>query len=130
MSGMRHVCGYIAVCGFSLLIACVTYIWFPTYRHCLVDEDCLVENLSAMFFLSSCFLAVFFLAKLKDHKKLLFLVSLLGLIGFLDELSFGERIFGFHMPHIGDVKITLDLGLGVRDQPAPDVFGDLAGSRF
>ena len=102
---MKYVWCYIAVCGFNVLIACVAYVWFPTYRHYLLQEDSLVENLSAMFFLLSSFLSLLFLVKLKDHKKLLIFVLVVGLIGFLDELSFGERIFGFAMPSIGRVKI-------------------------
>src|SRR3990172_817979 len=104
-TGMKYVWGYLALTGTTLLIAFAVCQWIPAYRRYLREEDSLVENLSAAFFVFSCFLALLILKKRKDHKKLLILISGLALLGFLDELSFGERIFGLSMPRIGGVKI-------------------------
>ena len=102
---MKYVFGFLAVFAINLLIAFVVYIWFPDYIHYLETEDSLIENLSAGFFLFSSILALSFFIKRKSHQKLLILISSLGFLGFLEELSFGERIFKFSAPHLGGVKI-------------------------
>lgn len=112
---MQYVWGYVVFFGTNVLVGCVAYIYLPSYRHYFVTEDSLIENLSAAFFLSSCFLAFLFSIKRKNHTKAFVLISALGLLGFLDELSFGERLFGFSMPRIAGVKIDaahdfVDLG--------------------
>ena len=89
-----------------MLVVCVVYAWFPTrYRHPFLMEDHLIENLSAAFFLGSCFLGLLFFMKTKFHSRKFLLLSAVGLLGFLDELSFGERIFGLSMPRISGTKI-------------------------
>jgi hypothetical protein len=77
----------------------------PNYRGYLFSEDGLIENLSAIFFLISFFLGLIFIFNNNIHRKALIFISAVGLLGFLDELSFGESLFGFNMPRIYGVKI-------------------------
>ncbi len=102
---MKYVRGFIALLGFNLLVAFAVYAWIPTYRYLLVEEDGLVESLSAAFYIFACVLGLLILKKRRAHKRLLVLVSALGLLGFLDELSFGERILGLSMPSVRGVSI-------------------------
>jgi len=83
----------------------MVYIWFPNFRPSLMDEDRMIENLSAAFYFFSAFIAILFLKKHKIHKRILVLIAALGLLCFLEELSFGERIFGFSAPKIMGKKI-------------------------
>jgi hypothetical protein len=102
---MKYVKGYIAVVGISALAACCVFLWLPDYRYLLYTEDQLVENLTAGFFLISFLLSLFLFFKSKTHQKGQILISMLGLLGFLDELSYGERLFQFKMPQLYGVKI-------------------------
>jgi len=91
----------------SILAASVVYMFFPEFRPSLIEEDQLIENLTVIFYFISFVFGLVSLPKLKGKSgfKLLIIVSALGLVGFLDELSFGERILNFSMPRIGYVKI-------------------------
>ncbi len=96
---------YLAIFIFDVILCCILFIWIPEARNYLVQEDNLVENLSVFFFIASCFLGVLFLIKRRTHKKLLQLIVALGLICFLNELSFGERMFNLSMPSLMGKKI-------------------------
>lgn len=102
---MKYVWIYLVLFGVNILIALGVGIWMPGYKAYLIKEDSLVENLSAFFFLSTFFLSFLFFLKRKKHRKALIIVSAVGLLGFLDEISFGERLFALNMPYIGSVKI-------------------------
>ncbi len=102
---MKFVWIYLIVFGVNLLISLVVGLWMPDYRAHLVNENGLVEHLSAFFFLGTFFLSLLFFIKSKKYRKELIAVSALGLLGFLDEISFGEWFFDLKMPHIGGVKI-------------------------
>jgi hypothetical protein len=88
-----------------MLTAFVVYFWAPNYRRYLLDEDSLIENLSVGFYLISFCMGLLFLLKSKKHRKAPNVVSAVSLLGFLDELSFGERLFELEMPRINGVKI-------------------------
>ena len=103
---MKYVWGHVVFLGISVLVVCVVYVWFPTsYRDPFLVEDHLIENLSAVFFLGACVLGFLFFMKTKAHRKIFLLFSAVGLLGFLDELSFGERMFRLSMPRIGGTQI-------------------------
>lgn len=77
-------------------------------REFLVDEDKLIECLSAAtFFLAFLGGAALLFRGVRRHvdRRWLMLVTVLGLAGFLDELSYGERIFGLKMPRIAKIKL-------------------------
>ena len=62
-----------------------------------------ISVLSCIFFLF--FYALLLFLKSKTNRKALIAVSAVSLLGFLDELSFGERLFELKMPLICGVKI-------------------------
>lgn len=79
---------------------------YPAFRYLIIQEDQLVENLSAVFFFIAFGLGIYFFLKLRriQSRPLLIGIALVGLNGFLDEISFGERIFHFTPPVIGGVQ--------------------------
>lgn len=78
------------------------YSMFPKLQYFLFSEDKLVENLSGLFFLLSFIIGTLFLIQLKGRKErwIYLAIPLLGLIGFLEELSWGHRIFHFKLPYL------------------------------
>jgi hypothetical protein len=102
--------GLILVFGMAVLVP--PYLLFPEYRRIIAGEDRIVETATALAFLGS-FLYVlipYFTTRKTSHPKSHVFVSLLGMIAFLDEISFGERLLDLQMPHLGSVKID-----GVHD---------------
>lgn len=96
---------FLTVIGLSFILAYVIYFILPVFTPYFVEEDSLVENLSAFSYLLAFFLGIWVLTKYRSWWKLSLPVTLLGLVGFLDEISFGERIFDLTMPVVLDVKI-------------------------
>ena len=64
-----------------------------------------MENASAISFLLASVFAVATLKTYEGYRKYLWTVAALGLLGFLDEISFGERLFGLSMPFVAGTKI-------------------------
>ena len=83
----------------TLLIA---YFLEPRVREPVFGEDRLVETTTALFFLAAFIVGVAFLVArgARRDRALLFIASSLGLLGFLDEISFGARLFGWSMPEM------------------------------
>ena len=102
---MKLVRLYLIISGIILLTSIGFYIWVPTFRGYLLDEDSLIENISAILYLVSFFIGLFFFLKHERHRKALTAVSAISLLGFLDELSFGERHLGINGPLFYDVQI-------------------------
>ena len=104
---MKLVWSYLAIFAFNLILGCAIYSWYPAYRHHLFKEDYLVENLSVFFYLLACFGALWLGVKRNKQRGFLLLVFGLGLIGFLEEVSFGEGFIfpSSSMPRMGDTKI-------------------------
>ncbi len=96
---------YLVFFGITMLTAFGVYFWVPNYMGYLLNEDSLIENLSAGLYLISFCMGLLFFLKSKMRRKALIVVSAVSLLGFLDELSFGERLFGLDMPLIYGVKI-------------------------
>ena len=95
--------------SFALILV---YALLPFTRDYLLGEDKIIENVGAILFLcafiyGSIYLAVY---KTKRAYRILAFVTFLGLLGFLDEVSFGGRIFEFTYPRIYGVKFD-----GVHD---------------
>lgn len=83
---------YFAIVGGCLIVAYSVYLWFPNHIYFIIQEDHLVENISAFSYLLAFFLGLWILKKYDSWRKITWLVAIVGLIGFLDELSFGTRI--------------------------------------
>jgi hypothetical protein len=72
----------------------------PRLRGPLFAEDRIVETATALLFLAAFFVGLAFLIahRSRRYRVLLLIASSLGLLGFLDEISFGARLFGWSMP--------------------------------
>ena len=104
------VVGRAAGASFLLLfstfaIAWLGFIFFPAVTQRFVAEDSLVENASAISFLLASVLAVWTLKNNEGYRMYLWTIAAIGLLGFLDEISFGERLFGMSMPYVAGTKI-------------------------
>ena len=102
---MKLVKAYLVIFATTMIVAVCVLIWFSNYRGYLITEDSLVENLSNIFFLLSFLLCIVFYFKSNIHRKAFILLSAIGLLGLLEEISFGERILGFKALKIDGVKI-------------------------
>ena len=102
---MKYVKIYLLIILMSVVAAFGVYTFFPWYKPQLLEEDRLVENLSAIIFLLVFITGLLFHFKSEKRRKTLLLLSSLGLLGFLDELSFGQRIYGFQIPVVLSVGI-------------------------
>jgi TPR repeat protein len=84
-----------------IFLALVLYDFHPAVK-LEFQEDRIVENITAglflITFLSS--LALLLDSRNINYRKALIIVMALGLLGFLDELSFGQRIFNFQVPYV------------------------------
>ena len=89
----------------SMVVVTIVVLFVPSYPKGLFIEDGPIETLSAVVYLCACLYSVFVLIKLRKYRFGLFIVGILGLICFFEELSYGERMFGLSMPYIYDVKI-------------------------
>lgn len=107
------------------VIAALVFITAPsasTVRGYFIREDSLIENLTAAFYFCAFASALFLLTnrsiRNRKGRNWLTALSALGLVGFLDEISFGERLFDFDMPVTHGTKIdavhdVLELGLSL-----------------
>ncbi len=105
MAGLIRV--YVLVTTLNVLIFSSLYISIPQLRTSFVAEDQFTESVTAVLFFSSFLLGLILIVKLKrkSYRKVYLVIPLLGLVGFLDELSFGQRMFNLTMPKIYGVEI-------------------------
>ena len=107
---MKYIKIYLLLFTIIMFIGFGIYFQQPIYRGYLLEEDSTIENLSAIFYFISFFIGVIFFIRSKTNRRALKYVSAISLLGFLDELSFGERLFNLKMPKFSRVKID-----GVHD---------------
>lgn len=69
------------------------------------QEDLFIENLTVGICLGTFVLGIILLFKNYSQKKILAAASFASLLGFLDEISYGERIFGIKFPLILGKKV-------------------------
>lgn len=132
MLQMKYVWLFVATSALIDVIASLVFIAAPsagTVRGYIVNEDSLIENLTAGLFLCTFLFALVLLNTRRITNKLnfkwLILLLALGLIGFLDEISFGERLLGLEMPVLGATKIDavhdiFELGISLTPRLASD----------
>lgn len=82
----------------GIVISYIIYFWFPQYINLIIEEGNLIENLSTLGFLTAGFLGIWAVKKNKEWRKISIPVAFLGFLGFLDEISFGERLFDNNYP--------------------------------
>ena len=83
-------------------ILLLLHVLAPRLRGPLFGEDRIVETATALLFLAAFIVGLAFLIahRSRRYRVLLFIASSLGLLGFLDEISFGARLFGWSMPEM------------------------------
>lgn len=104
---MRYLGPLLVISLLNILAGSAITRWFRPYRFLLIEEDALVENLTAVFFLLAFALALFFSLRIRPRRmhRGLATLALVALVGFLDEISFGERLFNLSMPAWGGVQL-------------------------
>ena len=102
---MKHAYLYLSV--FNICFGMLLYFILPHHRETLGGEDMIIENLTAAFFLFAALSSIYYLliGNIKKSRKLLGIIIVFGLLAFLDELSFGERIFDLSMPTLDNKKV-------------------------
>lgn len=108
---MRYVWVFIATVFVTNLVAFLSYVFFPSYRIYFIREDSFIENVTAIIFCCAFLLASIQIIQTRPRRRdpserwWLVVIAALGLLAFLDEISFGERLFNLKMPTIAGVKI-------------------------
>ena len=99
---------YTAITVSNILICSALFIIFPDLKSIFIHEDNFVENLSAILFFLSFFAGLIALIGFKKphHHPGYIAIPILGLIGFLDEISFGERLFRLEVPEVYGAKVA------------------------
>lgn len=107
MTYPRSIRFYFAATIVDIIIFSALYVFLPDIRDDWVQEGSLLENLTAILAFISFLVGLFFILKMKNkiHQRIYSVLPILGLIVFLDGLSFGEDIFGFNFLTIGGMKI-------------------------
>ena len=100
---MNYVWVFLALFGFDVATAFAVCAKFPALRYLFRQEDSLVENLSAASFLGCGLLGLWFWRK--EHRKAFLLISVIGFLGFAEDLSYGQRIFHYKRPKILGIRI-------------------------
>ena len=85
-----------AIINIAVISGC--YFLFPESRDFLVAEDRLAEDLEALFYILCFFPGILFILRIKEKKfrRIYIALPFIGLLGFLEEMSYGARIFKFH----------------------------------
>jgi hypothetical protein len=105
ISSWRILYLYIISLPVQLSLGLAAYVNFPGHRHLLVQENSLLENLTAVFYLIAALMGLELFRRNKNRLQLL-LPTVLGLVGFLDELQWGERLLNLSMPIVAGNKIN------------------------
>jgi hypothetical protein len=117
---------FLVTMGLSALTCVTVYTLVPEWRNQFADEDSLIEWCTAVFYLGGFLLGMHAVSRSRAGRRvrlLLLAVPMLCLLGLLEELSYGERLFGFQAPEIYGTKFDAlhDIGLLVSN-----VFGGAA----
>jgi len=91
------------IIGFTMV-----YYLVPRHQKRFINEDRFLENLTAVLFICVFALGLFFVARLRDKgkRRAYSAIPLAGLLCFLDEISYGERLFHIkRLPGLRGIKI-------------------------
>lgn len=89
-----------------VVLGMIIIFTLPDYRSFFV-EDGLVENLSVLFYVLAFLIAIFrWITIRRDKRRPGWLpgVAALGLMGALEELSYGQRVFEFSVPKVAGIR--------------------------
>jgi len=96
---MKHLFLFLVFFSVTVALGLGAYLLMPEWWRYLFDEDYLVETLSAAAFLAAGVWGLLLVrAREGEARWAAAGLSAFALIGFLDEISFGERWFGFRAP--------------------------------
>jgi len=103
------------------------FLLMPSARPRLATEDGVIEAATAVLFLGAA--AVGSVGVLRSGAtRIHSLIPIVGLLGFLDEMRFGARIFGFSPPSVNEVEVdSFHDVLTVADRLASDLGLIMAG---
>ena len=95
------------VTAISFLVTASAYVWIPSIRIPLLRENSFLESLTALFFFLVVILGTKTLLEKRSKKypMIFWIIPLLGLLGFLEETSFGHRFLDYNRPTIQGVKM-------------------------
>ena len=98
---------FLIVVVLNMSITGLAYIFAPEWRGNIINEDHVVEQATTLTFAAAFLIGVTSIMRSQGlaSRKLHALIPVAGLIGFLDELSFGERVFGFTAPTLYGIDI-------------------------
>ena len=96
---------FLILFGVNIAIILIVYILFPSTEAYLVKENSLIENLSAIFFGIASLTGFIFFFKSKNRSYGLLILSALGMLGFMDEISFGKVFISYDSPSINNKTI-------------------------
>lgn len=102
---MKYILIFLLLFVVNVSVGLSVYLLSPNLRSYMTDEGGLVEDTSALLFLSSFFVGLFLYFKGNKKRHLLLFLSGLGLLGFLDEISFAQQRLGFDGPSINNKGI-------------------------
>ncbi len=98
----------------NLTVALLVWHYFPEARNSFIKEDRAVENMTAGLFALAFIAGTYNVFRVRGAWNRIFYlpIALLGAVGFLDELSWGERISRKHAPVFVSDGVKID---GVHD---------------
>ncbi|MBD2101839.1 hypothetical protein [Leptolyngbya sp. FACHB-261] len=103
---------YKAIATLNILVFSILFVMVPSLAGEFIGEDRFMENLSATLFFTGFLAGAIMIARSrKIRHRFYFAIPVISLIGLLDELSFGERLFKLHIPKIYGFKIDSFHGL-------------------
>ena len=102
---LTKIYSLLVVLSFGLFIT--IFMTWEKLRPVLIQEDRFIEDLTALLFFTAFSIGVFFLLRsvFRRVNKALIVLPCIALFGFLDEVSFGDRLFGLPEYKILGVKI-------------------------
>ncbi len=95
---------YVLIILATITLAIALRFFFGAGVRFIFREDSIVETISALFFLLGGIMALWVIVK-KDRNWIVYLIAVIGIISFLDEISFGMRVFKFSPPRLFDVRV-------------------------
>lgn len=96
---------FLLVFGINLTSFLLLFFLLPNYRDLIIRENSLVESLTALLYLNITVVSIFLMGKIGRPIRELLFFSVIGLLGFLDEISFGDALFNFSMPVFMGVEV-------------------------
>jgi hypothetical protein len=96
----------IAIVFLNMLFFSLLYLLFPGIRRFLVSENCCLETLTVVLYFATFILSLLFYVNFrkKPGAKFLLFASVAGLVGFLEEISYGQSLLHWKMPLVIGVE--------------------------